>query len=198
MKTAKLKIGLALTFALAFTTVNLPAQVVTTNASGGLTTTTGTNALDSAINPANFFGTVQSYLTSVDTNFDWSSNRLEIAAGADYLDGLEWANYISGQYDLGRWDLESKIRNVGVAGSIESVEGGGGYTFIQDYSLKLQGSLLVGYDFDRSAALIEPQAVIKKKVTRNTYLELGIGVPLWLQKPLNDRPNIFIGAGFTY
>jgi hypothetical protein len=198
MKIEKIKIGLALTIALTFTAVSVPAQVVTTNASGGLTTTTGTNSPATTITPANFFGTVQSYLTSVDTNFDWTSNRLELAAGGDYIGGLEWANYVSGQYDFGRWDLESKIRNVGVAGAIESVEGGGGYTVIQDYSLKLQGSLLVGYDFDRSAVLIEPQAVLKKKGTRNTYLELGIGVPLWLQKPLNDRPNIFIGAGFTY
>jgi hypothetical protein len=198
MKNTKLKIGLALTVVFAFTAVNLPAQMIVTNASGGLTISTGTNSLGSTIAPANFFGTVQSYLTSVDTNFDWTSNRLEIAAGADYLNGLEWANYVSGQYDFGRWDLESKIRNIGIAGAIESVEGGGGYTLIQDYSLKLQGSVLVGYDFDRSAALIEPQAAIKKKSTRNTYLEIGIGMPLWLQKSFNDRPNIFIGAGFTY
>jgi hypothetical protein len=198
MKNAKLKISLAFACILTFSAINLPAQMVITNASGGLTTSTGTNSLGSTIAPANFFGTVQSYLTSVDTNFDWTSNRLEIAAGADYLDGLQWADYVSGQYDFGRWDLESKIRNIGIAGAVESVEGGGGYTLIQDYSLKLQGSLLVGYDFNRSAALIEPQAVIKKKSTRNTYLELGVGMPLWLQKSFNDRPNLFIGAGFTY
>jgi len=148
--------------------------------------------------PANFFATIQSYLTSVDTNYTWISNRLEVAAGGDYLGGLQWANYLSGQYDFGRWDLESKLRNLGIGGAIQSVEGGGGYTVIQDGSLKLQGSVLLGYDFNRNAMLLEPQVVLKKKATRNTYLELGIGVPVWLQKPMNTRPNIFIGAGFTY
>src|SRR5580704_10268107 len=86
--------------------------------------------------PANFFATIQSYLTSVDTNFTWISNRTEIAAGGDYLSGIEWANYVSGQYDFGRWDLEGKIRNIGLAGAIESFEGGAGYSFIQTGSVK--------------------------------------------------------------
>jgi hypothetical protein len=148
--------------------------------------------------PASFFATIQSYLTSVDTNFTWVSNRLEAAAGGDYQGGVQWASYVSGQLDLGRWDLESKIRNVGLGGALESIEAGGGYTLIQDGSLKIQGSLLAGYDFTRHLALVEPQAVLKKKTTRNTYIELGVGLPLWLEKPINNRPNFFIGVGFTY
>jgi hypothetical protein len=178
------------------------AQTATTN-TNPTPATSSTNAPTpfppgSPTPPANFFATIQSYFTSVDTNYTWISNRTEIAAGGDYMGGIEWANYVSGQYDFGRWDLEGKIRNIGVAGAIESFEGGGGYSFIQTGSLKLQGSVLLGYDFNREAALFEPQVVVKKKATTNTYLELGAGVPLWLQKSLNDRPNFFIGAGFTY
>jgi len=160
---------------------------------------TGTNSpAFSSAPPPNFLATVQSYLTSVDTNFTWTSNRLEAAAGADYQDGIQWANYVSAQADLHRYDLEAKVRNVGLGGVIESFEAGGGYTVIQDHSLKIQASLLAGYDFSRHLALVEPQAILKKKTTPNTYLELGVGLPVWLQNPVNHRPNFFIGAGFTY
>jgi hypothetical protein len=192
MKTIPLTI-LLLTIAL----TQLASAQLTTN----LTTTTATNNSPAAISsapPSNFFATVQSYLTSVDTNFTWTSNRLEAAAGADYQGGIQWANYVSAQADLHRYDLEGKIRNVGLGGVIESFQAGGGYTLIQDHSLKIQAALLAGYDFSRHLALVEPQAVLKKKTTPNTYLELGVSLPFWFQNPVNHRPNFFIGAGFTY
>ena len=177
----------------------LAASTLALAASAQTNTVPATNApIGSPTPPANFFATVQSYLTSIDTNYTWISNRVEIAVGADYLAGIDWANYASAQYDLGHWDLETKVRNLGAAGVIESFEGGAGYTFLSNGSVKLQGSVLLGYDLNRSAAMLEPQAVIKKKATTNTYLELGLGLPLWLQKPVNNRPNLFIGAGFTF
>ncbi len=180
---------LLLTSLLAASTLALTASAQTNTVPAG-----------SPVPPANFLATVQNYLTSIDTNYTWISNRVEIAVGADYLSDLNWANYVSGQYDLGHWDLETKIRNLGAAGAIESFESGAGYTLLANGSVKLQGSLLLGYDFNRSAVLLEPQAVVKKKFTASTYLELGLGVPLWLQKNqnLNNRPNMFVGAGFTF
>jgi len=178
----------------------LTTSAQTTNAPGSSPATTSTNAPGSPTPPANFFATVQNYLTSIDTNYTWLSNRVEVAVGADYIAGLAWADYASGQYDLGRWDLETKIRNLGAAGAIESCEAGAGYTVLSDGSVKLQGSVLFGYDFNRSAVLLEPEVVVKKKATANTYLELGLGLPLWLQRnqALNNRPNLFVGAGFTF
>ncbi|HEY4414486.1 MAG TPA: hypothetical protein VGO57_02245 [Verrucomicrobiae bacterium] len=193
MKFIKWIIGLAAIAAITLSTAakaqtNI-VSITTTNASGGTTT---------IVAPDTFFTSVENYFTGANTNFTWESNRLEIAAGGDYMGGQEWANYLSGQYDWGRWDAQAKVRNLGVAGTIESVEAGGGYALIQYYSFKLQVDLIGGYDFEKRAALIEPGATIRNKLTKNTFAELGVSEPIWLQKSINRIPDFRLGVGFTY
>lgn len=187
-----------------FAAMSASAQVTTninTDANGNVTTTVGSAPVAQSqvpTNSQNFFVSVGHFFTSANTNYTWVSNRLEAATGGDYMGGLQWANYVSAQADIGSFDVEGKVRNIGVAGVIDTVEAGAGYTLIQYCSVKAQASLLAGYDFTKEAALVEPTVTVKDKMTPNTYIELGASVPIWLQKALNKTPDFFIGAGFTY
>src|SRR5580692_2219540 len=87
-----------------------------------------TNALP--VSPQNFFQTAAYYFTSANTNYTWTGNTLEVAAGADYMSSVNWANYLDAQYDIGRFDIAAKMRNAGIAGTVDSAEAGIGYTLI--------------------------------------------------------------------
>jgi len=153
----------------------------------------------------NFFQSVEAYFTSANTNYTWNGNALEIAAGADYMSSVNWANYLDAQYDFSsssianHFALEAKMRNAGIAGTIDSVETGLQYTLISYYSVKLQAGLDGGYDLDRNTALIEPKLTLRDKLTPNTFAGIVLSLPIWANgKPLNNVPDIGIEAGFTY
>lgn len=194
-------IGLLLT-----SLVPLAEAQVTTNAdaNGNTTVTTGpqlgTESSQPPTNstPQSFFVSVEHYFTQANTNYSWTSNRFEFSTGGDYMSGLQWANYLEWQVDFGAFSVLAKVRNIGIAGAIEGAEGGVGYTVIAYYSVKVEGDLLLGYDFTKDSALVEPQIVVKNKMTKNTYIETGISEPVWLRGAINRTPDFFLGAGFTY
>ena len=146
-----------------------------------------------------FFETAEAYFTSANTNYSWASNTLEMAVGADYMSSVNWANYVDAQYDMGRFGFEAKMRNAGIAGTVDSAEGGVGYALIEYDSVKLQAGIDGGYDLDRNAALIEPKLTLRDKLTPNTFLGVAISLPIWTNgKPMNRVPDIGIETGFTY
>ncbi len=161
---------------------------------------------NSLIPPQNFFQSVQQYFTSANTNYTWTNNTLEIAAGADYMSSVNWANYLDAQYDfsgssplISRLAIEAKVRNAGIAGTIDSLQGGVQYTLIQYYSVKLQAGVVGGYDLDRNCALIEPKLTVRSKLTPNTFAGVVLSLPIWTSgKPMNNIPDIGLEAGFTY
>ena len=144
-----------------------------------------------------FFQSVGGYLTSINTNYSFASNTFEVSLGAGES-GPVLANYVSAQYDLGKWDIAAQARNAGIAGVIQTAELGGGYSVIRSGDTKLQIGALAGYDWNKSALLFEPQLVLRKKATKNTFFETGISLPEWTTGPLNKTPAFFIGTGFTY
>lgn len=155
-----------------------------------------TNAL---ISPQNFFQTAANYFTSANTNYTWAGNTLEVAAGADYMSSVNWANYLDAQYDIGRFAIEAKMRNAGIAGTVDSMEAGVGYTLISYCSIKLEAGVDGGYDLSRNTALIEPKLTLRDKLTANTFLGLSISLPIWANgQPMNSVPDIGIETGFTY
>jgi hypothetical protein len=160
----------------------------------------GVNAQTNTLVPSqNFFQTAASYFTSANTNYTWTGNTLEVAAGADYMSSVNWANYLDAQYDLGRFAIEAKMRNAGIAGTVDSAEAGIGYTLISYYSVKLQAGVDGGYDLDRNTALIEPKLTLRDKLTPNTFLGLSISLPIWANgQAMNTVPDIGIETGFTY
>jgi hypothetical protein len=185
LKIQNLKLKIVLPLALV--TLNLAAHAQTNQTSS------------SSSPPQNFFQTAEDYFTSANTNYTWTGNTLEIAAGADYMSSVNWANYLDAQYDLGKFDLDAKMRNAGIAGTVDSAEAGIGYTLISYYSIKLEAGLDGGYDLDRNAALIEPKLTLRDKLTANTFLGLTLSLPVWVNgKPVNNVPDIGIETGFTY
>ena len=148
-----------------------------------------------------FFTSVGGYLTSINTNYSFASNTFEVSVGAGQSGPL-LANYVAAQYDLNatltRWDIASQVRTAGIASVIQSAEIGGGYSVIRAGDTKLQIGALAGYDWNKSAALFEPQLVLRKKATANTFFEMGVSLPEWTTGPLNKTPAFFVGTGFTY
>ena len=168
------------------------AQTITsTNAIGG-------GATINLGNPQTFFQSVGSYFTSANTNFTWTNNVIEAAVGADYLSGVNFAQFVEGQYDIGRWDAEAKIRNASIGGIVDSVEAGAGYTFLQVYSVKAQASLTGGFDLDKNCGLIEPKLTLRDKPTANTFFGAAISLPVWFQGTMNRTPCVSLETGFTY
>jgi hypothetical protein len=146
-----------------------------------------------------FFQTAVNYFTSANTNYAWTGNTLEIAAGADYMSSVNWANYLDAQYDLGSFAFEAKMRNAGIAGTVDSVQAGIQYTLIRYYSIKLEVGLDGGYDLDRNSAIFEPKLTLRAKLTPNTFAGVCLSLPILTNgKPINNVPDIGLEAGFTY
>ena len=162
---------------------------------------TNTSAL-----PQTFFQSAQNYFTSVNTNYTWAGNTLEVAAGADYMSSVNWASYLDAQYNFGgasvptsRLAIEAKIRNAGIAGTVVSAQLGLQYTLISYYSVKLQAGVAGGYDLDRNTPLIEPKLTLRGKLTPNTFAGIVLSLPVWTNgRSLNNVPDIGLEAGFTY
>ena len=166
-----------------------------------------------AMPPQNFFQTAEQYFTTANTNYTWAGNTLEISAGADYMSSVNWANYLDAQYDFNsatqptssswtwqdRLALEAKIRNAGIAGTVDSAEAGLQLTLVSYYSVKLQAGVDGGYDLERRSAIVEPKLTLRDKLTPNTFAGICLSLPLWTGgKPLNNVPDIGLEAGFTY
>jgi hypothetical protein len=171
---------------------------VTTGACAQSLSTTNAIGGGAFNNPQTFFQSVGGYFTSANTNFNWTNNVIEAAVGADYLSGVNFAQFVEGQYDLGRWDVEAKMRNASIGGIVDSVEAGAGYTFIQYYSVKVQGSLTGGFDLDRNCGLIEPKITLRDKPTANTFFGAAVSLPVWFEGTMNRTPCVSLETGFTY
>jgi hypothetical protein len=147
----------------------------------------------------NFFRSVGNYFTSANTNYTWASNTLEVAIGADYMSSVNWANYVAAQFDAGHFDIGAKVRNAGIAGTVDSAQASIGYSVIEFFSVKLEAGIDGGYDLDRGAAIFEPRLTLRDKLTPNTFLGLSLSLPIWVNgKPMNNVPDIGIETGFTY
>jgi hypothetical protein len=154
----------------------------------------------------NFFQTAEQYLTSANTNYTWTNVTCEASVGADYMSSVQWANNLNLQYDtssgnlyLNRVSVDGDLRNAGVAGTVESLEGGIHYTFVEYYSVKLQAGTHAGYDFFRNSVVIEPDLGINAKLTPNTFAGLRLSLPVWLRgKPINNIPDIRLQTGITF
>jgi hypothetical protein len=147
----------------------------------------------------NFFQSVGNYFTSANTNYTWASNTLEVAVGADYMSSVNWANYVEAQFDINRFDIGAKVRNAGIAGTVDSAQAGIGYSLIEFFSVKLEAGIDGGYDLERNTVIFEPRLTLRDKLTPNTFLGISLSLPIWTNgKPMNNVPDIGIETGFTY
>ncbi len=144
-----------------------------------------------------FFQSVGGYLSSINYTNTFTNNVLEVSTGAGET-GPILGNYVKAQHDAKRWDVSATVRNAGIAGVIESAEAGGGFKVIEAGDTALTVAVEGGWDWNKHAGLVEPQLVLRKKATKNTFFETGLSLPEWTTGAANKTPGFFIGTGFTY
>lgn len=145
-----------------------------------------------------FFASAFNYFTSFNTNYTWTGVQLEMATGMKQVNGVSAANTIDAQYDLGNFNLGVAAQLYGVGAPFNTVEGQFGYRIISHYDAALDADLRAGYDNLTSAALIEPMLALKKKLTANTFAQIGVSLPWESKGKFVSQPTYYIEAGFTY
>lgn len=157
--------------------------------------------------PANFFQSVEGYLTSANTNYSWANDSFEMSVGADYLSGVNWAAALNAQYDLqsvsqnsfvSHLSIDGDMRNAEIAGTIVAAEGGVQYAFVEYYSVKIYGGINGGYDFQINSAIIEPDFGVRAKMTQNTFAGLRLSLPIFFSGAQNHIVNVRAETGFSY
>jgi len=78
------------------------------------------------------------------------------------------------------------------------LQASGSYALISRYDTKLEGYIRVGYDWNVKGGVAEPGILIKKKLTANTFADIGISLPVYTVGKLNRNPTLEIATGFTY
>ena len=148
----------------------------------------------------NFLQTALTWGTSFNTNADhsWTNTVLEVGVGYEQVTGAGATSVADIQYDLGRWNVGADIQYFGVGSAINVVEAQGGFSLIQKYDLKVDADLRVGYDFNSQDAIIEPGLFLKKKMTYNTYAEVGASLPFELKSTFSRNPTFYVETGFTF
>lgn len=157
---------------------------------------------------SNFVGTVLDYLSSNNTNFTFIGNKIELETGAEYQNGMNWANDIRLQYNLtDKWSVNGQIDNAGVAGTVEEYQGGLSYAIINSYAIKAQFGINGGYNHLYESGDVMPFIEFMKKMTPNTYSFVELDEPVYFRAigshPGSNIPNawspqIRLGVGCTF
>lgn len=159
----------------------------------GASAQTSTNAL-----PQNFFQSVEGYLTSFNTNYTFVGSTFEMATGYKQVTGVGAASVLDAQYDIDRFHILAAGQFSGVGSAFNAIEGGLGYDVVQYYDTVLEANVLLGYDWNEKSGEVEPKIDVKKKLTTNTYTEIGISLPEYFDQKPNNTPSYYIEAGFTF
>lgn len=158
--------------------------------------------------PASFLGSVQSYLTDINTNYTFTNVTLEASTGYKQVNGANAASEMYLQYNFGGgFDAMANFQFSGVGSAVNAAEAGVGYALINHFDTKVQADLLAGWDTTKGAVVkgssqgaivVEPRVALKKKLSLNTFAETAISLPVYTIGKLNTQPSIYIGVGFTY
>jgi len=145
-----------------------------------------------------FFTSAELYLTSFNTNYTFQGVSFEMATGYKQVTGVGAASVLDAQYDIGRFHIATAAQFSGVGSAINALEGGVGYDLVDYYDTVLEANLLGGYDWNVHSGEVEPKVDIKKKMTPNTYTEIGISMPVYFKQKFNNTPSFYLEAGFTF
>ena len=158
-----------------------------------------TSRAQSTNSVGSFFGTVQSYFTSFNTNLDttFASERGSIWTGVDSIQGgaVPLANSLGVSYNVWKSiSVESVTRNSGIAGTVVSEQGGVGLSFVV-HDTKLTGYADLGYALGEPKEKLYGEIGLRifKALTTHTFAGVGIGAQL----PANRQVFSAI-AGFTF
>jgi hypothetical protein len=145
-----------------------------------------------------FFNSVMTYLTSFNTNYTFQGVTFESDTGYKQVTGVGAASVLDMQYDIDKFHIATSLQFSGVGSAFNAEEGGAGYDLIQYYDTALEANLLGGYDETVHSGVIDPGLDIKKKMTPNTFTEIGIALPVYFKEKFNSTPTFKIAAGFTF
>lgn len=145
-----------------------------------------------------FFGSVQAYFTSFNTNYLWTGVMFDAETGYKQVTGVNAASFADINYHIGdAFEAVGTIQYSGVGSAINGGEIGIGYA-INHYDTRLTADLLGGYDLNRACGEIEPKLEVKKKLTTNTYASVGMSLPIFFNGGFNSQPTFWTGLGFSF
>lgn len=153
------------------------------------------------ITPSSVFDTTEKYLTTFNTNYTWEQITLTAAVGYKQITGVGASSTVDAAYQFGatqRWNVGLALQFSGIGSAFNSYEAQAGYELIQHYDAVLEIDLRGGWDDTHNTAVIEPAVFVKKKLTTNTFSELGVSLPVFFRGAFNQDPTVFIETGFTY
>lgn len=146
-----------------------------------------------------FFQSSYAWLTSFNTNYSFAGVKLEADTGYKQTTGANAANYVDVRYNLNDiWGVKGSFQFSGVGSAFNAEEVGPAMTLISHYDTQVSASLLGGYDGIFKSGVIEPELTLRKKLTPNTYAEIGISLPERFNDGFNSTPSFKSGFGFTY
>lgn len=149
--------------------------------------------------PQTFFTSAQAYLTSFNTNYSFTDITLEVSTGYKQVTGVNAASFLDAQYDFANGlNIGGSLQFSGVGSPINGFEAGLGYNLIRHYDASVNVQLLGGYDNVRKDGVIEPGVTLKKKLSPNTFAEIGASLPVFFSGGFNSQPTFRVGTGFTF
>ena len=86
----------------------------------------------------------------------------------------------------------------GVGSTIGTAQAIIGYAIFEHYDAKVSLDAEVGYSWYQRAGMIEPELVIEKKLTSNTFVRIGVSAPIYFRGAFNRSPSFETGLGFTF
>lgn len=164
----------------------------------GAVTSSQAQSTNASVTIPTFFTSAEQYLTSFNTNYTFTGVSFEMATGYKQVTGVGAASVIDAQYDINRFHIAASGQFSGVGSSFNALEGGVGYDLVNYYDTVLEANLLLGYDWNQRSGEVEPKIDIKKKMTLNTFTEIGISMPEYFTQKANATPSYYIEAGFTF
>jgi hypothetical protein len=196
----KMKFILALSAIAAVCAFSAHAQ---TSTNAGAVTLEGTTTNSVTVNTIpNFFNQAATWATSFDTNKTWSGVTLQFEDGLNQTTGTGAADYVRGQYNIGRWNIAAEGDFFGVGSAFNALEGGVGFALVQKYDFKMEVNALAGgAKADAASALkfkAEPEIKITKLMTVNTYATASLSVPWQQGQKFDGTPAFRAGFGFTF
>lgn len=153
--------------------------------------------------PQSFFGTVQQYFTSANTNFDLSQGKAELWTSMAYQSGLNFAADLGLRYRLSKpgaasgFAVESVTRNASIAGTIVSQQVGVSYC-LYNHDIEISGGIDGGYDFQKSSGLFTVFLDARKALTENTFAGLRLGYETDLKNAKAEPPVLSVIVGFKF
>lgn len=147
-----------------------------------------------------FFGSVQNYFTSFDTNSTtFLADNVDIWAGADTVDSstTRASLGIAAMVYQHKLSIESITRSGAVGGTVVSQQFGVGYN-ITHFDTRFTGYIHAGYSLDSKRAYAAPGLRVMKALTANTYAGMSLELPFYFKRGAGVTPTISVFTGFRF